>query len=203
MKDIRTISLEELKEWMVEKGEKPFRAKQIWEWLWKKSANSAQKWQSMLDEIQNRMSEAGVHIRDAEKLEAAVDKAREQWRRISETGCRFDGVNGMTKAFNVRQLCFAHLVYLEALKSAVQSGVGSRGSALVTSPDGISPHPELDDKWNFAPENTEFRDKILETIADIDGNVVSEWKKRNQLPTPDAWFETAWAAYNKGEIYIL
>lgn len=39
-KDIRKLSLDELKEFMVAQGEKPFRAKQIMEWLWKKSARS-------------------------------------------------------------------------------------------------------------------------------------------------------------------
>jgi 23S rRNA (adenine2503-C2)-methyltransferase len=39
-KDIRKLSLEELKTWFVENGDKPFRAKQVYEWLWKHSAKS-------------------------------------------------------------------------------------------------------------------------------------------------------------------
>lgn len=39
-KDIRKLSLEELKTWFVENGEKPFRAKQVYEWLWKHAAAS-------------------------------------------------------------------------------------------------------------------------------------------------------------------
>ena len=38
--DIRELSLEELKTVLVEKGEKAFRAKQVYEWLWKKHASS-------------------------------------------------------------------------------------------------------------------------------------------------------------------
>lgn len=38
--DIRKLSLDQLKSWMTEHGEKGFRAKQIHEWLWKKSALS-------------------------------------------------------------------------------------------------------------------------------------------------------------------
>jgi 23S rRNA (adenine2503-C2)-methyltransferase len=38
--DIRGLSLEELKNVLVEKGEKAFRAKQVYEWLWKKNAHS-------------------------------------------------------------------------------------------------------------------------------------------------------------------
>lgn len=36
--DIRSLSKEELTSFFVSIGEKPFRAKQVWEWLWKKSA---------------------------------------------------------------------------------------------------------------------------------------------------------------------
>ncbi|MFN4145985.1 MAG: 23S rRNA (adenine(2503)-C(2))-methyltransferase RlmN [Runella sp.] len=39
-KDIRKLSVEELKVWLVQQGEQGFRAKQIVEWLWKKSATS-------------------------------------------------------------------------------------------------------------------------------------------------------------------
>jgi 23S rRNA (adenine2503-C2)-methyltransferase len=39
-KDIRKLSLEELKSWFVENQEKPFRAKQVFEWLWKHAAVS-------------------------------------------------------------------------------------------------------------------------------------------------------------------
>ncbi|MCF8257779.1 MAG: 23S rRNA (adenine(2503)-C(2))-methyltransferase RlmN [Flavobacteriales bacterium] len=38
--DIRTISREQIAEFLVQKGEKAFRAKQIDEWLWKKGAQS-------------------------------------------------------------------------------------------------------------------------------------------------------------------
>ena len=39
-KDIRAISIEEIKEFMINNNEKPFRAKQVYEWLWKNSAVS-------------------------------------------------------------------------------------------------------------------------------------------------------------------
>ena len=39
-KDIRKYSLNNLSEFFVSKGEKAFRAKQVYEWLWKKSATS-------------------------------------------------------------------------------------------------------------------------------------------------------------------
>jgi 23S rRNA (adenine2503-C2)-methyltransferase len=37
-RDIRKLKLDELKEFFVQHGDKPFRAQQVYEWLWKKSA---------------------------------------------------------------------------------------------------------------------------------------------------------------------
>ena len=39
-KNIRSLSLDELKEFFVNKGDKAFRGKQVYEWLWKKSART-------------------------------------------------------------------------------------------------------------------------------------------------------------------
>jgi 23S rRNA (adenine2503-C2)-methyltransferase len=39
-RDIRKLSQEELKAFFIEKGDKAFRAQQVYEWLWKKSAKS-------------------------------------------------------------------------------------------------------------------------------------------------------------------
>ncbi len=44
--DIRDLSLEEVQALVAELGEKPYRAKQLWEWLWKKKARS---WDDMSD----------------------------------------------------------------------------------------------------------------------------------------------------------
>jgi 23S rRNA (adenine2503-C2)-methyltransferase len=38
--DIRSLTLDEIKSLVAEIGEKPYRAKQLWEWLWKKHAHS-------------------------------------------------------------------------------------------------------------------------------------------------------------------
>ena len=42
MKDIREASFEELENFVVGCGEKKFRAKQIWDWLWKRGVASFQ-----------------------------------------------------------------------------------------------------------------------------------------------------------------
>lgn len=44
--DIRSFSMEQVEQLVADLGEKPYRGRQLWEWLWKKSAHS---WDAMSD----------------------------------------------------------------------------------------------------------------------------------------------------------
>ncbi len=170
-------------------------------WL-ARAASAAGSWQEEREALQSRMSRAGAHIRSRETIKAALDEAWEQYRRLEADGCAYATAQEAQEALRNRQLCFAHVVYLAAIQRAVDSGVGSRGSAMVIDPQGIDSHERLSDEWRFAPEDATFRDKVLETQADAaSGQVMQEWVARRPIPEADAWFETAWAAYRNGEIY--
>jgi hypothetical protein len=105
------------------------------------------------------------------------------------------------EALRNRQLCFAHAVYLEAIRFALDSGAGSRGSSIAVTPDGAKIHDSLGDEWRIAAENPLFRQKVLETVASPDGEVKNEWVGRRPVPQTETWFETAWARFRRGEIY--
>lgn len=162
---------------------------------------AATDWRIERTELQMRMSRVAAHIRAKQDLAAAVVDAWQQWRRLEHAGCG-GALTDLREALCNRQLCFAHAVYLEAVRFAVDSGVGSRGSCIVLDPHGVRAHARLDPaQWSFAPENPAFREQVLETLVSHDSTVVSRWVPRRPMPESDAWFETAWAAYRKGEIY--
>jgi succinate dehydrogenase/fumarate reductase flavoprotein subunit len=154
-------------------------------------------WTEERAELQARMSRAGAHIRAPDVVREAVAAAWEQWERVSATG----DPDNIGESLRNRQLCFAHAVYLEAILHALESGVGSRGSAIALDPEGVAIHDRLDDMWRIALEDERFREKVLETVATLDGEVTHAWVDRRPLPHPDAWFETAWARFREGEIY--
>ena len=162
---------------------------------------STRSWHDERAELQERMSRAGAHIRSVTALEAAAPEAWAQWRRIEETGCACADPTELNEALTTRYLCFAHAVYLDALLFALRSGVGSRGSAIALDPQGAHAHGKLTDAWRILPEDETFRDKILETTADVDNRTEAKWVPRRPMPETDAWFETAWADFRKGEIY--
>lgn len=57
LKDIRQYNLTELKEEVSLLGEKPFRAKQIWEWLWQKRATSFSEMSNLSKPLREKLEE--------------------------------------------------------------------------------------------------------------------------------------------------
>ncbi len=55
-KNIRTLSFEELQSYFNTLGEKTFRAKQVWEWLWQKQANTFEDMTNLGKELRNNLS---------------------------------------------------------------------------------------------------------------------------------------------------
>jgi succinate dehydrogenase/fumarate reductase flavoprotein subunit len=165
------------------------------------AGSRALPWQAERAEFQARMTRAGAHIRSTSEVQAAASEAWAQWRRIEESGCSYQDAAGLAEALRNRHLCLAHAVYLEAIRFALQSGVGSRGSSITLTPDGVRIHDRLGDEWRIAPENPAFRAKVLETVASPDGQAKNEWVDRRPIPRAEAWFETAWARFRRGEIY--
>jgi succinate dehydrogenase/fumarate reductase flavoprotein subunit len=169
------------------------------------ASGAANPWQQEREELQARMTRAGAHIRSQDELRDAITEAWGQWARIGQTGAGADPTN-LSESLRNRQLCFAHAVYLEAIQFALESGVGSRGSAIALNPEGVKIHDKLDDSWCITPEDPAFKAKVLESIASLDcaegvPSVKHTWVDRRPIPETDAWFETMWASFRNGEIY--
>lgn len=168
--------------------------------LWfNKRKPSSKTWRKIRNELQIRMSEAGSHIRSAKTLKKALREAWRQWNELKQNGCACSRASDIVESFRNLQLCFAHAIYLEAILANIKSGAGSRGSAFVMDKNGIPAHEKLGTEWNFAPENPDFQNYILETWAASDGTVENKWVKRCEIPRSEAWFETAWRDFRNGK----
>lgn len=73
-RDIRKLTLDELKAFFAEHGEKPFRAQQVYEWLWKKSAKDFDQMSNVSLAIREKLKEHFVinHIR-VDRMQRSVD----------------------------------------------------------------------------------------------------------------------------------
>lgn len=73
-RDIRKLKLEELKKFFVQKGDKPFRAQQVYEWLWMKSAKSFDQMTNISLDTREMLSQHFVinHIK-VDKMQRSED----------------------------------------------------------------------------------------------------------------------------------
>lgn len=74
-KDIRALSRDEIRQFLENHGEKPFRAKQVYEWLWEKSATSFGEMTNLSLPTRNLL-EDNFEIRAVKIAEAQVSKDR-------------------------------------------------------------------------------------------------------------------------------
>ena len=56
MKDIRTLSLDQLKDYFSTIGDKPFRAKQVYDWLWSKNLHSFDEMTNLSKNLRDNLS---------------------------------------------------------------------------------------------------------------------------------------------------
>ncbi|MBN2413831.1 FAD-binding protein [candidate division KSB1 bacterium] len=151
------------------------------------------------DEFQQRMTNYGSHIRDAEKVKAALQDAYDQIHRFETQ--KIASLNDLPYVLQNRHLVTAHAAYLEAIRAYLDKGGGSRGSYMVMDTNGEPVLDSLGDEWRYKPENPELRNWVLETVLDQNGIFVSIWKKRRELPDEESWFENVWGKYLQGEIF--
>ncbi len=166
-----------------------------------KCAGAGRSWQEERSEFQKRMSLAGAHIRSSRVISGAVNEARKQWCRLETHGCTFSSLAGKIEALRNRQLCFAHTLYLDAIRYEIQSGVGSRGSSLVLDEEGDPLDAGPAEDWRKVPENTGFRKYALETVPAPGGKARHRWVARRPVPREKVWFETGWEHFREGRIY--
>ena len=73
--DILELSLNEIKDFLVKKGEKAFRAKQIYEWLWKKPVSSFDDMTNISKDLRNLLKENFViNSAKVDDLQISKDK---------------------------------------------------------------------------------------------------------------------------------
>ncbi|MBD3385374.1 FAD-binding protein [candidate division KSB1 bacterium] len=154
---------------------------------------------SYRDELQQRMTNFGSHIRELHQVEEALQQAYEQIETFDQQ--KITDNKEIPALLQNRHLVLAHAAYLEAVRAYLKEGGGSRGSYLVMDKAGDPVLEKLGEAWCYKPENPELRNKVLETILSSEGKFVSEWKPCRPLPEEESWFENVWGKYMRGEIF--
>jgi 23S rRNA (adenine2503-C2)-methyltransferase len=147
--DIRNLSLEELKDYLKSKGEGAFRAGQIFEWIYKKNADSFEDMSSLSKELRLKLaqdfdftpvivvdearSEDGTvkflfDLKDHEKVESVIipTKGRSTACISTQVGCKFgcrfcaSGVAGWKRNLSVAEI-LTQVLYVKKQAAAMKN----------------------------------------------------------------------------------
>ncbi|OHB58458.1 MAG: hypothetical protein A2173_09020 [Planctomycetes bacterium RBG_13_44_8b] len=162
----------------------------------------------VIEQIQNRMTTSGGHIREPNDARKALNDAIELYKDIQQRGFALKEPKDIIKAVQAEHLALASVGYLKAVVELLNRGSGSRGSHLVLAEDGIEIHPDVINKatgkqLRFKPENESLRNSILkieydESEPDLFKCTEIELRK---APAERKSFEPAWQDYREGKIY--
>ena len=77
-KDLKSMTLEELTEFVKELGEKPFRAKQLYQWMHVKLAESLDECRNLPKSLKEKLSEYSTYtsLKTVKMLESGIDGTR-------------------------------------------------------------------------------------------------------------------------------
>jgi len=156
---------------------------------------------STRNEIQERMSAHGAHIRNHADVKRAITDAWELYSRL-KSAMKIPSPQDLPTAFRNLDLCLTHALYLEAIGEYLERGGRSRGSYVVMDPGGEKPCAEMSDDWRFSlNEEDAFVDKkILEICLEEDFSVKKQWVDVRPIPEENTWFENVWNKYMRDEI---
>ncbi|MBN1361884.1 MAG: FAD-binding protein [Sedimentisphaerales bacterium] len=173
---------------------------------WKASSGATPN--AVIDEIQNRMTTSGGHIRELADARKAVKDALNLYTQIEQKGLQLKNPKSVVAAIQAEHLALASVGYLKAIAELLKQGSGSRGSHLVLAEDGVEIHEDVINQatgkpLKFKPENTELRSSILRIELDPKARDLFKCTKAAPRPMPKdrKAFEPAWQDYRDGKIY--
>ncbi len=151
------------------------------------------------NELQERMTAHGAHIRAQESVSCALAEARTQLARWEAIGVADPA--DLPYALKNRDAIITQIAYLAAMEAHLQRGAVSRGSYMVVRPDGQLPCAGLGDEFRFILGDDPLKEELCEvTYHPADAAVTTTWVPSRPIPADDGWYENIWADYREDRI---
>lgn len=142
-----------------------------------------------------RMSASGGMIREYENLKRALKETETLLEHYTEIIQR-PSVEQIPLFYRLRDMLISQKVYLFAMLSYIESGGGSRGSALYTDLSGRKPSMKLPDIYKCKLDQGKHGDMVQE-ISLNKKECHSSWRSVRPIPTVDYFFENQWKSYRE------
>ncbi|MTI60388.1 MAG: FAD-binding protein [Firmicutes bacterium] len=152
-------------------------------------------------EIGERMSRKGAHIRSVRKTAEGALEAKKQLQSLVEA-TELASIYELPLAFQNYDLLITQYVYLSAINDYIEKGGKSRGSYLVYDPEGELPLTGLAETFRFSISDGLLTDKIQRVLYN-NSQCRFKWEEVKAIPQEDSWFENVWNKYMKQEIFKI
>lgn len=151
------------------------------------------------EQIGERMSRCGAHIRCYEQAKKGAEDALNQLNTIVDQ-TKISSPRELGLCFQNYDLLLCQFVYLSAIKDYIQQGGKSRGSYLVYDSEGQLPLEHLPEQFRFSLAlGKDFQDKIQRVYFNKN-RCVFTWDPVKPIPKQDDWFEAVWNDYLQDKI---
>ena len=154
-----------------------------------------------LQDIRDRMTRYGAHIRNSTNIMQAISEAWDLYHTLKKQ-LSVSSIEEIPSAFRILDLCLTHAIYLEAIGEYLEKGGKSRGSYLVIDPNGKAPCDQLSDDWKYRlnKDDAFVNRKILEIWLDDNSKLKKKWVDIRPIPQEKTWFENMWRDFRDGKI---
>ncbi|WP_319757848.1 FAD-binding protein [uncultured Sphaerochaeta sp.] len=144
--------------------------------------------------LQHRMSRSAGPIRAHSLVEKALVDAKEQQSTLASV----TGIPSvyLPKVLRLRHMVLAQVWYLYAIKTYLERGGGSRGSYLVVSEEGETPHPLLA-TYSMVPEERSLRSYVQVIDLGDSKSLQCRWDTCREVPSETFWFERVWREFKE------
>lgn len=151
------------------------------------------------EQIGERMSRTGAHIRCYEQAEKGAEDALEQLNTIvAQTQISSPSELGL--CFQNYDLLLCQFVYLSAIKDYIKQGGKSRGSYLVYDSQGQLPLEHLPEQFRFSLASSKDFQERIQRVYFKENRCVFLWDPVKPIPKQDDWFEAVWNDYLQDQI---
>lgn len=152
--------------------------------------------ESALNAARRRMSACGAAIRDAACIRGAIDETHRALAALDQIG------GELIRVYEYRDTLLCQLEYLTAMLAYIESGGGSRGSALIHDENGVL-RPGMDECFRMRPATRDGADRsVIQEVAltyTPDGVPAVTVTCRPVRPLPDGggFFENVWRGFRE------
>ncbi|MFQ9802312.1 MAG: hypothetical protein ACLR23_29230 [Clostridia bacterium] len=154
---------------------------------------------SRVQAIGERMDFAGGLLRRQDRIQQALQEARDELRNVTDTLIPMS-MREMGLCYKVYDLLICQIAVLSAMEDYLEQGGKSRGACLVYDAQGGLASDKLPDRFRFGLSDATLQGQVQELQYQAENSQCRcTWRSAVPIPKDENWFETGWRDFRHGK----